>query len=169
MVAFRNVGRLPDTDDSVVTKIFVEDPNQPYDFYFVVYPPNIVRAVGTGFMWSSATATAPVAGGIGGYGGSQLFAPKLLRNVTLTKVTYRCGTADTTSSMVVQLFRDVTAITGTSVTLPAANQVAGMSATGTWPVSAGEVLCPFITAIGAVGAQIGKGLTVEVEGNVDPA
>ena len=95
-----------------------------------------------------------------GYGQNTI-GVKLVRDVTFTQVIYRCGTADASGSLTVELRKNGTAISGTSKTIAAASQVAGDSATGSWAFTAGDVLTVYITA---VGTTPGVGLVADIMG-----
>lgn len=84
------------------------------------------------------------------------------RAATLTKVTFRCATADVSGNLVVQLNRNGSAISGTSTTISAANQVAGVTTTFSQACSVGDVLTIDITA---VGATPGNGLVADITGS----
>lgn len=86
---------------------------------------------------------------------------KLQRNVTLTSVTYRCNTADVSGNLVVELRNNGVQLSGSSVTIPAANQVTGGTATGTWSLVAGDILTVYVTA---VGTTPGAGLIADIAG-----
>lgn len=86
---------------------------------------------------------------------------KLQRAVTFTSATFRCLTADTSGNLVVELRKNGASVSGTSTTIPSANQVAGATSTGTWAFAAGDVLTVFVVSIGATP---GKGLVVDLKG-----
>lgn len=111
----------------------------PYDLHIVVCSKDTVRASGTGDF---------------------PFGLKLQRAITATSVTVRAATADASGNLVVELRKNGTAVSGTSTTVAAANQVAGGSSTGTWAFAAGDILLPAITG---VGTTPGKGLIVEIK------
>ena len=89
------------------------------------------------------------------------FGVRLCRAVRFTQVTYRGATADVSGSMTVELRRNGSAVTGTSVTIAATSQVSGGTATGTWDFAAGDILTIAVTA---VGGTPGKGLIADVAG-----
>lgn len=78
-----------------------------------------------------------------------------------TSVHYRGRTADASGNLVVELRKNGVQISGTPDTIAAANQVAGHAMTGTWDFAAGDVMLPWITA---VGTTPGFGLAVVVSG-----
>ncbi|WP_280487771.1 hypothetical protein [Nocardia farcinica] len=113
----------------------------PYDIHIPVCGKNTTRAVGTGdFPW-----------GI-----------KLQRAVTIKSITLRGNTAAASGNLVVELRKNGTPVAGTSTSVAAADQVTGGTPnTGTWAFAKGDVLLPYITA---VGTSPGLGLVVELEG-----
>ena len=111
----------------------------PYDIYIAVCGKDTEREVGTGDF---------------------PFGLQLQRAITVSSVTVRCATADTSGNLTVELRKNGAAVSGTSTTVAAANQVAGSTSTGTWSFAAGDILLPAITA---VGTTPGKGLIVEIE------
>ncbi|BAD54904.1 hypothetical protein [Nocardia farcinica] len=113
----------------------------PYDIHIPVCGKNTTRAVGTGdFPW-----------GI-----------KLQRAVTIKSITLRGNTAAASGNLVVELRKNGTPVAGTSTSVAAADQVTGGTPnTGTWAFAKGDVLLPYITA---VGTSPGLGLIVELEG-----
>jgi len=96
-----------------------------------------------------------------GYGQNSI-GVKLVRPVTFTEVTYRCGTADASGSTTVVLHRNGTPIADSAATIAAANQVAGTTVTGSWAFDDGDVLTVAITA---VGTTPGLGLVADLKGN----
>lgn len=93
--------------------------------------------------------------------GDNPFGIKLQRACTLTSVTFRCNTADASGSLVCELRKNGTQISGTSTTISAANQVAGGTSTGTWACAAGDIITIFITG---VGTTPGNGLEADITG-----
>ncbi len=89
------------------------------------------------------------------------FGVKLQRAVTLSSVTYRVATADASGNLVVELRKNGSAVSGTSATVAAANQVTGGTATGSWAFASGDILTVYITGIGTTP---GKGLIADVKG-----
>lgn len=89
------------------------------------------------------------------------FGVKLQRAVTFTSVTYRVATADASGSLVVELRKNGTAVSGSSATIAAASQVSGGTSTGTWAFAAGDIITVQVTA---VGTTPGKGLIADVQG-----
>ncbi|MBF6459788.1 hypothetical protein IU433_12150 [Nocardia puris] len=76
---------------------------------------------------------------------------KLRRNIRITEVTYRGATADASGNTAIELRRNGSQISGTEKTIAAADQTAGganATATGTWDLDAGDVLLPYVTAVG---------------------
>lgn len=89
------------------------------------------------------------------------FGVKLQRAITFTSVTYRAATADASGNLVVELRKNGSAVSGSSSTISAANQVTGGTATGTWAFAAGDIITVYVTA---VGTTPGKGLIADVQG-----
>lgn len=88
------------------------------------------------------------------------FGIRLPRAVTITSVTYRCATADASGNLVVELRKNGSAVSGSSATITAANQVTpGGTATGSWSFSTGDILTVYITA---VGTTPGKGIIADL-------
>lgn len=114
----------------------------PYDLSVVGFAKGTTRAAGTGDF--------PM--GI-----------KLQRAVTFTSVTYRANTADASGNLVVKLQKNAsdTGMTGSSVTIAAASQVAGGTGTGTWSFSAGDTLTVDVVS---VGTTPGTGLIADITG-----
>lgn len=97
-----------------------------------------------------------------GYGQNTI-GIKLARPVTFTQIIYRCATADNSGSLVVELRKNGTLVTGTSATIASTSQVTGSSLTGSWSFADGDILTVYITAIG--GSPIGLGLVADLKGN----
>ncbi|MBF6254387.1 hypothetical protein IU414_06685 [Nocardia farcinica] len=112
----------------------------PYDVHYIAAGKSTTRAVGTGDM---------------------PFGLKMQRAVTFSKVTYRCNTASASGDLVVELRKNGVTVAGSSATIPAASQVAGGTATGTFTFAEGDVLTVFVTA---VGTTPGTGLIAELKG-----
>src|SRR5487761_1336986 len=114
----------------------------PYDLSVVGFAKGTTRAAGTGDF--------PM--GI-----------KLQRAVTFTSVTYRANTADASGNLVVKLQKNAsdTGMTGSSVSIAAASQVAGGTGTGTWSFSAGDTLTVDVVS---VGTTPGTGLIADITG-----
>lgn len=93
-----------------------------------------------------------------GYGDNP-FGVRLGRDATFTSLTVRCLTADASGSTEALLTLDGSAVA--TVTLPAAQQVAGVTVTGSWAFPAGSVLR---VQVASVGATPGKGLVADVTG-----
>jgi hypothetical protein len=89
------------------------------------------------------------------------FGIKLQRACTLTSVTYRCNTADASGNLVVELRKNGVAVSGSSATIAAANQITGGTSTGTWSFAAGDILTVYVTA---VGTTPGNGLIADITG-----
>lgn len=112
----------------------------PYDFSVVVFGKDTARAVGTGDF---------------------PFGIKLQRAVSVEAFTVRGNTADASGNLVVELRKNGAAVTGTSTSVAAANQVAGGNSTGgPWAFAAGDVLLPAVTG---VGTTPGKGLILDIK------
>ncbi|AHH16602.1 hypothetical protein NONO_c18020 [Nocardia nova SH22a] len=114
----------------------------PYDMHIVVCSKDTVRA-------ASGSGDFP-------------FGLKLQRAVTVDSITLRANTADASGNLVVELRKNGSAVSGTSTTVAAANQVAGgtPNTSGPWSFAAGDILLPYITG---VGTTPGKGLIVELK------
>ncbi|MBT2266468.1 hypothetical protein [Rhodococcus erythropolis] len=126
-----NDARLADTRTPTVG-------TSPYDITFVAQSGN--RATGLG----------DVPAGI-----------KLRRAVTFSEVLFHCETADASGNLVVEVRKNGVAVSGTSTTIAAANQVAGGTSTGSWAFAAGDFLTINVTG---VGVTPGKGVTAELKG-----
>lgn len=86
---------------------------------------------------------------------------KLRRNVRLTEVTYRGHTSDASGALAAELRKNGSPVTGTSVSVAAANQVAGATASGTWDFDTGDVLTVYLTA---TGTTPGSYLVADIKG-----
>jgi hypothetical protein len=76
---------------------------------------------------------------------------KLLRDITVTQVTWRGNTADASGNTVVELRKNGAQVSGTSKTIAAADQTAGganATVTGSWNYDAGEILLPYTVSVG---------------------
>ena len=93
--------------------------------------------------------------------GQNPMGTKLANPIMVKTITYRCGTADASGSSTFEIRKNGSAVSGTSATITAANQVAGSTVTGAWYFSAGDVLTVNCTA---VGATPGTGLVAELAG-----
>lgn len=93
--------------------------------------------------------------------GDGVMGQRLLRATTFTAVYYRCYTADASGNLVVGLRKNGSAISGTSATIAAANQVAGAQVTGSWACAAGDIITVYVTGIGTAP---GKGLVADLTG-----
>ena len=93
--------------------------------------------------------------------GDNPFGVKVRRAVRIKTVHYRALTADASGNLVVELRKNGSVISGSSVTVAAASQVAG-SASSTIDVdlAAGDILTVQVTG---VGTTPGKGLVADVE------
>ncbi|WP_159844954.1 hypothetical protein [Nocardia sp. CY41] len=89
------------------------------------------------------------------------FGIKLQRDATFSSVTYRGVTADASGNLVVELRKNGSAVSGSSATIAAANQLTGGTATGTYSYLAGDILTVQITG---VGTTPGKGLIADIKG-----
>lgn len=95
-----------------------------------------------------------------GYNDCQL-GVKLRRAVTLSEIHYRCLSADSSGSMTVEIRKNGVAVSGTSTSITAANQIAGATVTGTWSFAKNDVLHVYVSAIGT---GPGKGLVADIAG-----
>ena len=112
----------------------------PYDFSVVVCGKDTTRAAGSGDF---------------------PFGIKLQRAVSVESFVVRANTADASGSLVVELRKNGSAVSGTSTSVAAASQVAGGSSSGgPWSFAAGDILLPYITG---VGTTPGKGLIVDIK------
>lgn len=93
--------------------------------------------------------------------GDFVFGLKLQRAVTFSSVTFRVATADASGSLVVELRKNGTQVSGTPTTIAAASQVAGGTSTGTWSFASGDILTVYVTGIGTTP---GKGLIADIRG-----
>ena len=93
--------------------------------------------------------------------GDNPFGVKLQRAVTFSAVTFRSAVADGAGNLIVELRRNGVTVTGSEATIPAASQVAGVSVTGEWVFTAGDVVSVYVTG---VGATPGKGLSADIAG-----
>lgn len=112
----------------------------PYDLSIMAFAATSVRAAGSG---------------------DNPFGIKLQRGCRLTSVTFRGVTADGSGSMTVQLLRNGTAITGTSTTIAAANQVSGGTSAFSQTCSAGDII---VVSIVSTGSSPGLGLVADITG-----
>ena len=133
-------GYTPSADRHVATKKYVDDKIVPADMSIIAFGKDTTRAAGTG---------------------DNPFGVKVRRAVRIKTVHYRALTADASGNLVVELRKNGTAISGSSVTIAAASQVAG-SASGTIDVNlaAGDILTVQVTG---VGTTPGRGLTADIE------
>lgn len=127
--------RLSDTRTPAVGTV-------PYDLSAVAFGKSTTRAAGTGDF---------------------PFGVKMQRAVTFTSVTYRAAVADASGNLVVKLQKNGsdTGMTGSSVTIAAASQVAGGTGTGTWSFAAGDILTVVVVS---VGTTPGAGLIADITG-----
>lgn len=113
----------------------------PYDLSLMGFGASTVRATGTG---------------------DNPMGLALQRACTLTKVTFRCATADASGNLVVALNRNGSAITGTSTTIAASSQVAGGTSTFSQACSIGDIITINVTG---VGTTPGNGLIADITGS----
>ena len=95
-----------------------------------------------------------------GYG-TNTMGTRLPRNCTFTSVTFRCGTADASGNLVVELRKNGVTVTGTSTTIAAASQISGGTSTGSWSFAAGDILTVYVSGIGTAP---GNGLIADITG-----
>lgn len=101
--------------------------------------------------------------------GDNPFGVKLQDAVTFTSLTFRAATADSSGSGVYKIQKNGsdTGVSGMTVTVAAANQVAGTHAsctvTGTWSFAAGDVVTLVCVSNGGTA---GKGLCVDMKGTL---
>lgn len=95
-----------------------------------------------------------------GYG-TNTMGTRLPRNCTFTSVTFRCGTADVSGNLVVELRKNGVTVSGTSTTITAASQISGGTSTGSWSFVAGDILTVYISG---VGTTPGNGLIADITG-----
>lgn len=95
-----------------------------------------------------------------GYG-TNTMGTRLPRNCTFTSVTFRCGTADASGNLVVELRKNGVTVSGTSTTIAAASQISGGTSTGSWSFVAGDILTVYISG---VGTTPGNGLIADITG-----
>ncbi len=113
----------------------------PYDFSITVCGKDTTRA-------ASGTGDFP-------------FGVKLARAIEVDSFTVRGLTADASGNLVVELRKNGVAVSGTSTSVAAVNQVAGGASTGgPYAFAAGDVLLPYITG---VGTTPGKGLILDIK------
>lgn len=113
-----------------------------YDLSIIGFGAGSVRAVGTG---------------------DNPMGVHLMRAVTISKVTYRCATADASGNLVVELRKNGAQIAGSPATIAAANQVAGADQTISPEVAcaASDIITVYVTGIGTTP---GKGLVADILG-----
>ena len=87
---------------------------------------------------------------------------KLRRAVSFSEVLFHCETADASGNLVAEVRKNGVAVSGTSTTIPAANQVEGGASSGTFTFAAGDVLTINVTGVGT--APVGRGLIAELKG-----
>jgi len=112
----------------------------PYDLAIAAFGASTPRALGTGDF---------------------PFGLKLQRACTLTSVTYRGITANSSGNLIVELRKNGVAVSGTSASIPVANQVTGGTVTGTWSFAAGDILTVQVTT---AGTGPGLGLIADIKG-----
>jgi len=137
----KQLGAAPSNTTDTATKGYVDNKvatGLPYDVYYL-----------------QATSTRAV--GLG----DNVIGIKFQRNVTLTSVTFRCAVADGSGNLVVELRKNGSTVSGTSTTIAAASQVNGLTSTGSWSFSTGDILTVYITG---VGTTPGTGLAADITG-----
>ncbi|GAC71048.1 hypothetical protein [Gordonia soli] len=93
--------------------------------------------------------------------GDNPFGVTVQRAIVIQAVTFRALTADASGNLIVELRKNGAAISGTSTTIAAANQVAGATTSSlAISVAAGDILTVAITQIGATP---GKGLVADIK------
>jgi hypothetical protein len=105
---------------------------------------------------NSATTRATGGGNVASQG------IKLTRNIRITQVRYRGATAGVSGTLDVELRKNGSQVASTNKSIAVADQTAGganATATGTFDYDAGDILLPWITA---VGTTPGLGLIVEI-------
>lgn len=131
---------------SSVTRVTVSD-NAPGSVGSVPYDVN--------FMHSGAIRAVGA--------GDNPLGVRLQRPVTFSSVYYRCGTSDASGNLVVELRKNGATVPGSSVTLAAANQIAGAGIAGNWVFNAGDILTVYVTAVGATPGAV---LVADIAGTV---
>lgn len=86
---------------------------------------------------------------------------KVSRPIEVTKITYRCGTADFAGSSTFELRKNGSSLPSTTYQVPAASQVSGVSLSGKWEFAAGDIITVYTTAVGSIP---GGGLVAELSG-----
>ncbi|AVP41878.1 minor tail protein [Mycobacterium phage Jsquared] len=95
--------------------------------------------------------------------GDNPFGVKLQRSVTFSSLTFRCATADPAGgNTIVELRKNGTAVA--TAVLPAAAQISGATATGSWTFAAGDILTVYISTVPSSNA--GSGLVLDAMGVV---
>lgn len=141
-------------------RLRVGTPVEPADATTKAYVDNIADSISYPYDMSIiafGTYTARVANSYGDFP----MGTKLQRAATFDRVVYRVNTADASGNLVVQLRKNGTTVSGTSVTIAAANQVAGGTATGSWAFAEGDILTVYVTG---VGTNPGAGLIADIRG-----
>ncbi|ASZ75464.1 minor tail protein [Mycobacterium phage Kimona] len=96
-------------------------------------------------------------------GGDNPLGIRLTRSVTFESVYYRCATADASGNLTVELRKNGVALSGSSATIAAANQVTGQGASGTWQFFPGDILTVHVTGVGSTPGQM---LVADIKGQV---
>ncbi len=112
----------------------------PYDMSITAFGKGTTRATGTGDF---------------------PFGVKLARAVTFTSVTYRGNTNGASGSLIVELRKNGSAVSGSSATITGTAAATGGTATGTWAFALGDVLTVYVTT--ADGTP-GTGLHADITG-----
>lgn len=112
----------------------------PYDLCLQVCSQNTVRVAGYGDFINGLMMQRPA---------------------RFTSVTFRCTYADTAGNLVVELRKNGFACSGSSTTLAYGSQVAGVTTTGTWDFTTGDILTVYITS---VGTNSNRGLIADLTG-----
>lgn len=112
----------------------------PYDMSIPAFGKGTTRATGTGDF---------------------PFGVKLQRAVTFSSVTYRGNTNGGSGSLIVELRKNGSAVSGSSATITGTVAATGGTATGTWAFALGDILTVYITT--ADGSP-GTGLIADITG-----
>ncbi|AGR46445.1 hypothetical protein ODIN_30 [Mycobacterium phage Odin] len=95
--------------------------------------------------------------------GDNPFGVKLQRSVTFSSLTFRCATADPAgANTLVELRKNGTAVA--TAILPAAAQLSGATATGSWTFAQGDILTVYISSVPS--SNPGSGLVLDAMGVV---
>lgn len=93
--------------------------------------------------------------------GSDSMGFRVSRSVTFTEIFYRCGTADASGNLQVEIHQNGTSVPGTASSIAAVNQVAGVAVSGSWTFAEGDILTVYTLA---VGTSPGVGLVADLKG-----